>query len=705
MTSPEWWQAFLKHTQAIRKSERDNSPFFNKLNNTLRLFHHLVEKPEELKSVNQEDMFSWILGVEEFQKEIRQRELGTGNPSKRSFYSSFYKLVGQGLEVARIHAESAVPIGPGDSDETGSVPVASRQSQRSESPLVIKAKRFGKKLTDLKRRYIEIMEARHEEKKNKGLKETAADEADRLNGFLQIAAFWLKNLHALEFANHVLKENLNLKQYPIDKEPLPLQFRMEQDVSPLVFRLVKASYRKPYPEDVSILDIINECYDIPLFLKEGKQLVDDPEVIRFLRLHSVENDLMNFKQDNLSQVAEQMYWVLVDTINHIKKSFEAVVDGISQTPIHDLEFAFADINPEECRSLLRRKFQSLLPIINERHYRQETGKKENEQATRTRETAEDYQHEFEKLKKELFGNLKNTMATAYWLRRMLISSLRSNFLLEQKQKSKEPAEKNEKQDFGQMDFSQHLVIGTSITIGDEDIANFYISPDDIISSEMSIQRVDRTDKWIAVRKSEKTHRILKKDFFGVIKSFLDKDLNPALEEYGFRTLDLNNQLLPEIHERLADETRIESIRSAILGTVITNLDEFKESRDFHTILQRYFKKADYDNLHYPETEKMALVAKGLVLSKTSILQMKYRRVLRVRKEIDEHLRQLSHALENEPMSRQQAENFQEDFDHTKSLINVLKKVQQIMLYARPSLKDVKLEAESDTYVFKSAGSD
>ncbi len=698
MVSSDWWPDFLKHAKAINKTERPTSEFSRKLNDTLRLFHLLVDKPDELQNVDRQDMNSWLVSAEEFVKDVKQREFETGNPTKRAFYISFHKSVTQGLETATSLVSTLAPVVNKTTDSkeaNGHPPLPGQDKTIPEKPVAAyDARRYGKTLTELKRRYIEIMEARHQEKKKKGLKDTTADEADRLNGFSHIAAHWLKHLHALEFALDVLERNLNLNHYPLDKQPLPLQFRLEQDVSPLLFRLVKASYRKPNSEDISILDVINECYSIPMFLKEGQQLVDDPEVIRFLRLHSEENNLLHFRPDSLSQVAKQMYHILVNTINRIKTVFEAVVNAINQTPVTDLEFAFADINPDECRTLLRKKFQSLLPVINERHYREETKKPDREQSTRTKETAEDFHREFQQLKEELFGNLKTTMATAYWLRKMLISNLRTNFSLEKKQKSEKPTDEKQSAE-PEMDLSHHLVVGTSITIGDEDIATFYINPDDITTSEMSLQRVDRTDKWIAVRKSEKTHRLLKKDFFGVIKNFLDKDLNPALEEYGFHKVDLNGQLLPEIHERLADEARIEAIRSAVLGTIITNLEEFKESTEFHHTLKRYFKKPDYDNVHYPASEKLALVAKGLMHSKTSILQMKYRRVLRVRKEIDEHLRQLVHALENEPMSRQQAEDFQADQQHTKSLVGVLKKVQQIMIYARPSLVDVKLEAESD----------
>jgi len=548
-------------------------------------------------------------------------------------------------------------------------------------------------LSDLKRSYLEIMEAQHQAKKNKGLKETAADEADRLNGFLKIASYWLMRLHALEYSSDLLQENLDLDEYPLEKTPLPLQFRLEQGITQLTFRLVKASLKKPFPDDISILDVINDCYSIPVFLKDDKHLVDDPDVIRFLRLHSEKDNLLVFSQDKLSQIAQQMYHILVNSINDIKRLSKNVILLINKTPVQDLEHAFSDINPEECRSLLRKKFQSMLPGINERHYREKSKKEAPEQSIRTQETMEEYHRDFLELKEEIFGNLKTTMATSYWLRRMLISTLRNNFSLEQKKRETKPDEKETASETAQFDFTNYLVVGISVTIGEEDISHFNIDPDDVISSQMSIQRADKADKWIAVRKSDKTHRLLKKDFFGVIKSFIDKDLNSALQTFGFREIDLNNQLLPEIHERLADEHRIEAIRSAILGTIITNLDEFRESSSFHSNLRRYFKKPEFDSIHYPEAEKLSAVARGLTHSSTSILQMKFRKVLKVKAEINDRLQQLNHTLKNEPLSKKQADDFREDLKQTKSLLAILNKVQQIMIFARSSLKDVKLEPD------------
>ncbi len=284
---------------------------------------------------------------------------------------------------------------------------------------------------------------------------------------------------------------------------------------------------------------------------------------------------------------------------------------------------------------------------------------------------------------------------------MLSSTIRNNRTLERKDRdSKEKNGKKTEHQKNSHSFNRQITVGTSITIGEEDIGHFYISPDDIISSEVSLQRADRADKWIAVQKSEKSHRLFRKDFFAVIKHFINTDLNKALEKYNFRPIDLQNQLLPEIRERLDDIERIELIRSGILGTTITNLEDFRDNTDFHSTLRRYFQKPTYDNIHYPSSEKMSTVCRGLMNSNTSIMQMKYRRVLKVREEIEKRLKALK-ADSGLGMFSSEDEDFIDNYDHTKQLWNIIKKIQQIMIHSKPSLTDIKLEQDKDVIIIKS----
>ena len=638
------------------------------------------------------DLELWLKKAEALYADIKQQEKQTKNSNSKIFYATFAQSIETGLRETKQALRNNGAASPQRK---------TKQLTEQSADSGPKANDAGKLLTELKREYITLMDSQHESKEAKGLKDSKANEADRLDSFLNSFNHWLKHRYALEYSVKVLRENLDPDSGPVIKEPLPLQFRLEQNTPSNTFRLIKASSRKPVSEDVSVLDIIDGCYNIPVYAKEGKLLIDDSEVIRFVRLHSEADKLLFFKSDRLSYVASQMYEILIETIKEIKRLSREVIDLINQTPIMDMESAFSNINPDECRQLLRLKFQSLLPGINEDRYRADKKQDTAEKSTRTLETMEDYDRIFQKAKKEVFGSAGSTLAMFYWTRKMLSAVIQNNRALERKDKGSEE-KGGDKTGTGKNShsFNRQIIVGTSITIGEEDIGHFYISPDDIISSEVSIQRADRADKWIAVQKSEKSHRLFRKDFFAVINHFINTDLNKALEKYGFRPIDLQNQLLPEIGERLDDVARIELIRSGILGTTITNLEEFSGNTDFHDTLRRYFLKPNYDNIHYPSSEKMSAVCKGLMNSNTSIMQMKYRRVLKVREEIEQKLKVQK---ANTCMGTQfdQKDDTINSYDYTKQLWHIIKKIQQIMIHSKPSLADIKLEQDKDVIIIKS----
>ncbi len=688
MKAQNWWQVFLKHADTLSKLDNTPESLKDHIKGTRRLFGLLKNYQKNLLAIPKQDLEALLKKPETLHKNIQQQEANSKTKNLKVFYQSFSKSIAAGIrETRQVLSQS-----------TNNIDTAGQKSSET------KANKLGRLLTDLNGEYVSIMEARHQAKGTKGLNKTNADEADRLSGFLQVCDHWLKHLYALEYACNVLEKNTLLNQTSLIKDPLPLQFRLEQNIPAHTFRLIRASNRKPLPEDVSILDIINGCYKIPITHRDKKQLVDDTDVIRFIRLHSEQDNLLTFKKDALSSVAFRMYRLLLEIVRDISKTLTEVIEQINQTPMQDLESAFSGINPDECKTLLRLKFQSLLPGINEDRYHAEKKHDHQERRTRTIETMEDFDRDFQKLKKHVLGNSKSTLATYYWLRKMLTSLLRNNLNLHKKEKSQKAKEtsdtKSATQAKSHFDFDTFISVGTSLTIGEEDIAKFYISPDDVITSEMSIQHVDRTDKWIAVRKSEKTHRLLKKDFFSVIKHFIHKDLNLALENFGFRTTDLNKQLLPEIHERLADVERIEIIRSGILGTTITNLDEFRDNKKFHDTLNRYFRKPNYDNIHYPDNEKLNQISRGLMHSNTSILQMKYRRVLKVREEIEEEMKLLKNRRVNDL-----SESLKIKYDNIVNMKKVIGKIQRIMTHAKPSLKNINLEPPEEYKAIKASNFD
>ncbi len=684
MSSSNWWPEFRKYSQALEKINNIPEVITRNLHVTTGLFALLKERRAETVVMAPGKIESLCKVAEELLREMKILHQRAHQEQSRKFYAAFTQIIGEGLKELK--------TSPLMVSTTGQVP-APRQARPKETLRESSlANQLGTQLYDLKKKYIPIMMAQQEAKAEKGLKSATADEADRLESFYETCEHWLRHLYALEYSKRILQENIEDTQTPVVKEPLPLQFRLERNKPSYTTRLIKASYQTPTSDDVTILDIINGCNSIPTFDRDGKILIDDKEVIRFVRLHSVKDDLMNFKNDPLSQIAVQMYDALEQVVSTIKPLSKETISLINQTPMQDMEYAFAGIIPDECRTVLRLKFNALLPGINEDHYRKSQNKGPVERSTRTIEAMEEFKRNFEKAKKTQLSSLKSNLAMSYWLRKMLTSVIRNNQTL--KKKASEDKESQAVDKKAAVNFDRWMLVGTSQTIGEEDIANFYINPDDIIGTKMSIQRVDRTDKWIAVRKSEKMHRILKKDFFFVIQKFIDDDLNPAQEEYGFRTIDMQKQLLPEIHERLGDIHRIDLLRSGILGTIITNLEEFFEAKAFHKTMRRYFHKPNYDNIHYPTHEKLRQLASGLAHSNTSILQMKYRRVLKVMGEIDEEINRLSTDIQ----SATGATDLKELTDRrqeTQNLQRIIKKVQEILIFAKPTLKEVRLEPDED----------
>ena len=696
METTSWWQSFQKLSTALSEHTVLSPQFAEKIQSSRRLFALYNEQHQQFQEIPRQDLNTLIKNTASLIKEIHFRQEKVQQKSTRVFYLNFATSVELGLkEISQsLVAASAQKRGASKA----------MVATRSHRPPPDSANAYGETLYEQKRTYIQVMEAGHQQKAVKGLKDTAADEADRLASFLDVSEHWLKNRYALEYANQILQENLREKEMQIDKAPLPLMFRLERNQPSYTVRLIKASLKTPTSDDISILDVINQCYGIPMAKRDGNILIEDSEVIRFVRLHSEKDNLLVFKTDRLSQIAAEMYHCLVQIITGITRLVETIVELINQTPIQELEYAFMDINPEECRTLLRYKFQSMLPGINEDHYRASQTKQVKERSVRTIETIEEYDRKFQNCKKTVLGNLKSTLAVSYWLRKTLTAVIRNNQILEKKSeavKSQDDGKNGEKTETEKQAATQEkskwLKVGISLTIGDEDISIFYINPDDVITSQMSLQRADRADKWIAVRKSEKLHRLLKRDFMRVIDEFVTMDLNRALKKYHFREVDLHGRLLPEINERLGDVKRVELIRSGILGTTITNLEEFWESKQFHATIRRYFHKPDWDNVHYPKWEKYSQVSRDIALSSTAILQMKYRRVLRVDEEIHEQAKRLKVAI-SQTVIEEQKKELEHQYLLTVNLGKIINQIKKIMLFAKPSLKDVTLEPDSDYVV-------
>ncbi len=162
---------------------------------------------------------------------------------------------------------------------------------------------------------------------------------------------------------------------------------------------------------------------------------------------------------------------------------------------------------------------------------------------------------------------------------------------------------------------------------------------------------------------------------------------------GFPEINLKTQLVPETMERLDDIERIDIIRSGILGTGILTLDDFHQNTSFQSTFRRYFQKPQYDNVNYPQQEKLCTIAEGLTHSNTSILQMKYRKILAVADENANRMKEIKTAIETAGDSTR-SEELKKQFQFCKMAKAILSKVLQIMELAKPTLESIKSEGET-----------
>jgi len=711
MTDINWWTSLKEKSNSLAEV----SLFLSRLVDILDYLQpitNLIQAPSgELEMSARKELDAVIRQFESLLHDIRTMTDETESDYEISCLKSVESMTGKILNDIRLNhfnkaadsinsfQESLQIIPDGSENQTNEV-IDKLPQEPQSNPFAFKpTNELAKQLHQLNQSYIAAMEARKQNAQSEyGLKNADADEADRLNSFLKQIDYWFKFRLALENCKQVLEDNLDSQEILVEKQKLALQFKLDKNTFDGTYRFIKSSSKTATEDDLTILDVLDKCRALKSFEKNDQILIDDKDVIRFLRLHSEPDKILIFKNDTLSHLSKQMYAIFTEGVSGLRVLMASVIKLINCTPMKDLEPAFYGINPEDCKLLLQLKFQSVLSGLNEDNYYIAKNGKPQKRKTKTQEVMEEYDRKFQKLESEVLCNIKSSLATLYWLRKMVTSVLRNNNMYKglavQTSKTTEQAD-------------NHLMtIGISNTIGEEEISNFYIDPDDIIVSEGSIQRSDRADKWMLVSKSEKLHRLPKKDFFSILQLFFQKNLNTALNQFGFKAVDLKNQLIPEIQERLEDVERIEAIRSTILGTGIISLDDFSQNGQFHTIFKRYFKKPEYDNFNYPDREKLCAIAEGLMYSNTSILQMKYRKVVYVKDEIIHRLKGLKLLLQKET-AKNKIQDIKQQFQFYNHLKQIILKVLSIMELAKPSLTQIQIEPidfetgkEKDIFIVK-----
>lgn len=697
MSTTQWWSQ-LKRIENTIKNIREATLCAGSLLQALQPILKLPQPPNgALEETAKKEFKAIISKLEDLIGTVEEQKEHDTLPDNQVIYDLFLKLLNQLIPRIDTLKQPASPLSDITSAQTNRSGIA-HESQNLPAPnnLIAPSKTataqtatindisldqtnsLAQNFFKLHKEYTAIMEDRKQNAKTyQSIKNKAADEQDRLNCFIKVVDHWMSIRFAFENINEILTLNLENTDIYVEKKPLPLQFRIEKNPNTGTYRFIKASLKTSTVNDQTVFDLLDDTLNLKILKRGAHVLIDHSDVIRFVRLHSSENNLLQFRGDALSRIAEKMYNLFTSMATGLRVMERKSIGLLNRTPMNELEYAFFGINPEDCKELIRYKFQSLLPGLNEDHYYLQKDGKKRERKERTRDTMDSYRKKFQDSSQTIFSSVKSTVAVSFWLRK-LITIVLSN-------------EKQKKADTENPPKNPTLDVGISNTIGDEDIMNFYIDPDDIISSEGVLQRADRADKWLMVNKSEKLHRLLKKDFLSILHTFVQADLNVALKRFGLAPIDFKNDLIPEVEERLADIDRINIIRSGILGTGMTTLEDYCNNTIFHKTFRTYFNEKRSTFTNYPYKEKVRSIAEGLIQSKTAILQMKYRKILLVQSELTERIENLGKALKKEKGGG--VKEIKQQYQVHLSLNNILERVKMIMELAKPSLKNVQLETD------------
>lgn len=694
MTIAKWWHHLKEMQETVENMSSISANFSSLLNSFQPIFNFPQAPTGVLEESSMNEISAIIQKLEELIVQIEKKEISDTHPQNKVIYELYVKVVEHFLQQVNVFKQSikpesnvCYPAVPATPIQKTKAIVPQKEHLPSPVPLVEDTPPYNtfeetnvlaEKLFILHQEYSAIMEDRKQNAKTyQSIKNKTADELDRLNCFMGVVDYWMGIRFAFENLINILSENIENTDLYVEKKPLPLQFRIEKSPHAGTYRFIKASPKTSTENDQTVFDILDETLKLKILKRSNHILIDHSDIIRFVRLHSVANNLLQFKEDTLSKIASNMYDLFSSMAAGLRTLNKKTITLLNQTPMNELEYAFFGVNPEDCKILLRYKFQSLLPGLNEDHYYIQTEGKKRVRKERTRDIMDGYRKKFIESSEEILSHVKSTVAMSFWIRKLLTIVLKQE-KLKKVDKEKPPQ-------------TPYLDVGISNTIGDEDIMNFYINPDDIISSEGVLQRADRADKWLMVNKSEKLHRIPKKDFFSILNTFVQNDLNVALKKFGLEPINFKDHLIPEIEERLSDIDRIDIIRSGILGTGITTLDDYCNNTIFHKTFNTYFneKKSGFSN--YPYKEKIRSIAEGLVQSKTAILQMKYRKILLVQSELLGRIKNLKAALNRSEPS--QAIEIKRQYQLNRKLNHILDRIKMIMELAKPSLKQVRLETE------------
>jgi len=652
-----WWSDFQRYADTLCKNKKLPETILGHIQSANRLFSLVQQHNNSLANLNEQDLDRLFTKVQQLLDEVHSLENRLKPPKVQEFFHHFAQTIEWGIQELRNSKEMQLAQ-RGQNEQLVDINLELQE-------INLQSQAFGHRLNKLAIAY-------QKEKKieSRQLAQRTSLVTSKLDTFLKEVDTWLQQRCGLTYLIGALHKNLDPKKIPQWDEALPIKIRVDPQESPHTFKAGMAQSNQVSKFDLPLIDIFTRVPQVSTPQEYRKFALQNKQISRFILNHTHPDQALKFTDIPTSQAASKLFDLFLELLASLTPLHQRVIALINQTPLKDLENSLSKASTEDCKTLLRYKFQSVLPGINDDHYRSKQKQSRVSRSIRTIKLMNAYEQKFQEALTSTTKDLKSILAMQIWFKKNIVTTLRDN----------RPSGKKAAPD-------PKLKVAISLTLGDERAEYFFIDPADILPAKAGIQRSSKKDQWINVTKSEQLLRIDRQDFFSILFNFCQDDLNPILRKHGLHEMDFKSQLMPEIKERIEDMDRINRIRSGILGTTFSSLKEFSANRHFHSDFFRYFQVKNTHKTQYPYREKFTQLAQEMRQCNPTVLQIKYQKILRIRQQIQEHIKNLTSALQRKDLTAQD-ENIEVLHHFYQSLRPILQRTLQVMEYSNPALKEI-----------------
>ncbi len=662
----EWWNNFQKFADTLKNSQTVPPAVKDHINSARKLFSLYTGNEDEIVPPAEQELKFLQAKVNTLHCEIKNLEKKLNSTKSGPFFKHFALSIDEGLrsltDMAKIDEEMPLTM-----DKWAPITMELDSIKSYTIDLISKITTQEDKFRALG----------NENAPRRSSTEKDSDLAPELTDFMWFVDRHIKNRYGLEYALKSLNSNLNPKIIRQPGEVPSFKFRIDPTKDPHIYKTVVTRSNQVSRLDQTIIDLLTQVPILKNRIVCEKYALKNKNVVPFVQMHSEKNQLGFFKQTPEGQIASKLFEILLDLLQSLEPLRMSVVKLINRSPLMDLERVFEDMNSDEVKGVIRKKFQSWLPGLNDDRQRIEQQKTHLMRQIRTIKTMNKFEQDLQRELKRISGSSKKVLALRFWVTKLLITAQKNNRVVESIALGKPKFPKNT------------LNVGINFTIGDQDPEQFLIDPKDIIADKESFQRTSKKDQWVSVNTSEKMLRMDRGDFFVILKDFFENNLNPLLKRFGFDGIEFMKELMPEVQERMEDEERVQQIRSGILGTTFAKADDFINSYRFHNLFRQFFQTPDYSKTQYLYREKFSLLSGEMAQSNLSIIRIRYRRVNAIKEEIELKIKQLKRHLHKTESPRNEIQ-LKIRYKHLKNLLPVLNTIIEVMQAANPTLEEAKV---------------